>query len=209
MKFPAVSFECVKQGEPIYSQTVNLGSKWDDVGEQVFEEIHYYVNLRWQIDKILVRTKQLVLKGSRDTPYTCHGEVSPDKPQTVLLSIGKKVKGGGSKVMGVLIHELIHSIVMSSPDYRFNKPGKLEDRIFDELATDLLAQHVLHRIFHARIRTVSSVRYALDENARNIVLDKEYKSERDEIIKRVNRAIREYLKTRKNYFSLRRDLMQV
>lgn len=209
MKCPILSFESAENREPLCSQTKNLSHKWDERGEQIFNSINYYVNCRWQIDNILVKTEQLIVKGSEYTPYQCYGEVNPDEPQIIHLSIGKKVQGGGTKLMAYLVHEVIHSLVSSNPDYRFNKPGKLEDRIFDELATDLLAEHVMHSIFHRRINTINSVKYALTTVAQEIVDDKEYKSEREEIIKRANKAVREYLKTDKNYFSLRKKLMQI
>jgi len=183
-------------------QTKNLEKWWNDHNDEVFEAINYYVNCRWNVDSIEVLVGRLSKKGSRATTYNCEGEVPIGQPDKIYISIGTRVRWT-KRNLCVFIHELIHCATLSRKDRRFNKPGLLEFWIFDELATDLLAQRVLKRVvgFNPKIR--DSIKYALVDTSNRIIKDKEL---RDKLVKRTRRKLKSYLRTEKNFYSFRKNL---
>lgn len=197
---PTLSF--VPAEKNLKRQTNNLKKWWNENKAEVFEAIDYYVNCSWDLDSIEVLVEQLPKKGSRATTYNCEGEIDIYQPDKIHISIGSRVRWT-KRNLCVLVHELIHCATHSHKDRRFNKPGLLEYWIFDELATDLLAQYVLKRAvgFNQKIR--DSIEYALVETSNRIIKDKEL---RDELVKRTKKKLKSYLRTEKNFFSFRKNL---
>ena len=183
-------------------QTKNLEKWWNENKDEVFEAVDYYVNCRWNVDSIEVLVERLSKKGSRITTYNCEGEIDIYQTDKIHISIGTRVRWT-KRNLCVFIHELIHCATHSHKDRRFNKPGLLEFWIFDELATDLLAQYVLKEAvgFSPKIR--DSIEYALVETSNRIIKDKEL---RDKLVKRIRRKLKSYLKTEKKFRSFRKEL---
>lgn len=197
---PTLKFVPTKQ--TLKHQTKNLEKWWNDHNDKVFETMNYYVNCRWNVDSIEVLIGRLSKKGSKTTTYSCDGEVHIGQPDRIYINLGTRVRWT-KRNLCVFIHELIHCATLAHKDRRFNKAGLLEFWVFDELATDLLAQCVLEVVvgFNPEIR--DSIEYALLETSKHIIGDKEL---RDELVKRTRRKLKSYLKTEKNFYSFWKSL---
>ena len=185
------------------NQTRNLEKWWNAHKNEVYDAMDHYVYCSWDVDSIKVLVKRLSKKGSRATTYNCEGEIDVDQPDRIHISIGTRVRWT-KKRLCVFIHELIHCATHSHKDRRFNKPGLLEFWIFDELATDLLAQYVLKKAVGFNPKISDSMEYALVETSNRIVKNKKL---RDALIKRTKRKLKSYLKTEKKFYSFRKNLM--
>ena len=199
--YPALFF--VSTDENLKQQTKNLAKWWKNHKDEVFEAIDFYVYCRWDVPSIEVLVERLSKKGSRTTTYDCEGEVFINQPGKIHISIGTRVRWT-KRNLCVVIHELIHCATLSHKDRRFNEPGLLEFWIFDELATDLLAQYVLKKAVGFKPRIRDSVKYALVETSNSVFTDKEL---RDKLARGTKRKIKTYLKTGKNFYAFRKDLM--
>jgi uncharacterized protein YjaZ len=193
----------ISKGSKAVHQTKNLESWWNKHEDKVLRLMSYYVKCRWNVGCIDVYVHSLSKKGSRKTPHECRGEVYTSQPRKLHIFIGTRVRWTKSN-LSVFIHELIHCATHSHKDKRFSKPGLLEYWILDELATDLLAQHILKEAIDAKQITRSSIEYALDDTADLILKGKDT---REKLIKNVEKTLRQYLKTeRKKYYSFRKSL---
>lgn len=200
---PTLQF--VATEEKVRRQTENLKKWWDKHQDGILEAMDYYISCRWDLDSIHVLLEPLSKKGSKATTYECEGEVYIGQPDKIHISIGKRVRWS-KRNLGVFIHELIHCATLSHKDRRYNEPGLLEDWIFDELATDLLSQYILKRVIGLKPKIRNSIEYALVDTSKVIIKDKELQ---DELVKRVKKILRSYLKTYKNFFSFRQNLKDV
>ncbi len=195
----------VPKSSKVAAQTSNLENWWNRYEDKVLDLLDYYVKCKWEVEKVRVDVHLRSKKGSKKTTYECSGEVSPDEPWRIHLYVGTRIRWTKNN-LAVFIHELIHCATHSHKDKRFRKPGLIEYWILDELATDLLSQFILKKAIGAEPMTRNSIEYALEDTASSMMDDKET---RDKLVKNVERALRQYLKTEKKYYSFRKSLSQI
>jgi hypothetical protein len=200
---PTLKFRATK--ESLIRQTENLEKWWNENKDRVLEAMDYYISCRWRVDSIQVLIAQLSKKGSKATTYECEGEVFIDEPDMIHISIGTRVRWT-KRNLCVFIHELIHCATHSHKDKRYNKPGLLEYWILDELATDLLAQCILKKAVGFKPKIGDSIEYALVDTSNRLVKDRELQ---DELVRRVKKELRSYLRTEKKFYSFRKNLKNV
>jgi hypothetical protein len=201
---PVVAFRAAGKSPTLARQTMNLERWWRRSEGKILEQLDYYVGVKWRIEKVEVVLRQV---RGRNHALDCEGEVDVSKPDVITLYVGNKVKWTPGSLV-VFVHELIHCATMSRRDLRFAKPGILENWIYDELAADLFAQHIIRRAgLKLKPDTLSSIEYAFLDVARNIVRSRQHKEERVKLVKEIDKKLRHYLNTeKKNYYSFRKTL---
>jgi hypothetical protein len=203
---PTLLFHAVGRKPSLIRQTKNLREWWELYQQKIFDAFDWYVSVKWKIDEIEVALKHISKRGHS---YDCEGEVDVSKPNVINLYIGSKVRWTPRSLV-VFVHELIHCATSSGEDLRFNEPGVLEEWIYDELAADLLAQHILKRAgINYRPNTLGSIEYAFLEVTRKLIRSRQFSEERKRFVREIKRKLRSYLETpSKNFYSFRKILSE-
>jgi hypothetical protein len=201
---PTLTFRAVGKSQSLIQQTSNLEKWWKNYQEKIYDALDRYVNIQWKIYNVRVVTQQIKKRGSA---YDCEGEVDIASPNVISLHLGNRIRWTPRNLV-VFIHELIHCATIASEDRRFNEPGVLEFWIYDEFATDLLAQYVLKDAgIKYKPKILDSFEYAFLEISRKLMKSRQHREERVQFVKDINRKLLSYLKTTsKNFYSFRKML---
>jgi hypothetical protein len=204
---PVVAFRAAGRSHTLFNQAENLERWWEQNQRKILKQLDYYVNIKWQIERVEVILKQV--RGKKHA-LDCEGEVDIGKPHVISLFIGKKIRWTPNNLL-VFVHELVHCATLSAKDSRFGEPGIFEDWIFDEIATDLFAQHIMKGAgIKLRPNPLGSIEYAFLDVARKIIRSRQYRDERMKLISEIKRKLLHYLRcTNKNYYSFRKALKGV
>ena len=186
--------------DSLIKQTRNLETQWKRDGDTILENINYFVNIPWKIDKITV-----TLFPTKSDADSLNGEMDEKEPETIYLYVPAKNRWTPRRV-GVLIHELVHSNVHSDKDSRHNEPNIVEFWIMDELATDLITEHIMKEVYGAKPNYKNVIEYALKDTSQRILKNKELLAD---MVKNMNSIFKEYRKNGSKYNSLRKKMLQI